>query len=1208
MLVTNSVSPGTGTYAADLTVTSAGTIAASNGPGVYLGNGTTLFNQGLIIGRGYYYKGNIGYARGGVSLYGAAYLNNAGTINGGPGAFYGLAESFGTANNTGTIIAVDGNGVDVGDGGTFTNSGLVSGGGVGLATGYVNAYMAPATIINTGTIEGGTGIDLNQGVSFTNTGLVTGQGFGVSSSGDNFTNDGTISGGSGISTDGGVITNAGTVIGGTVKGDYGMALSGASLTNDGFISGYIGINAAEGGTIVNNATIFDNEVGILLDGATSIINNGKIEGGMIGVQDNQAMATLTNAGFISGQSIGAIIGYKDVINNSGTIQGGFGVAAIGQGGVVNTGLIEGGTYAAAYLEFSTLINAGTITGVIGVDVHFAHENNQGTPTPSGPPTVITSGFIGGTKDAVLFNNTLSYGTLIIDAGAVFSGSIISIPTTNTMQFAANPGNAAETGTLGGFGTTVDGWATLQFDQGASFTIEGDAAGFSTGEKIVGFAKSDSIILDGFVVDAADTKYVSGVGLELTSTQGNRITLDITGSYATGNFVITSEAGKTDINVNGTASGPSGAITLSAAKPNTIISSPVVTYAAVGVFGIAGGYGASPRYLGATTSETVSAALFGPAGTQFTVQNKTLIESSLKDHYSAGIVLGAAGTVLNAGTIIAANGIMDFSSSGNAYLENTGKIFASFGIGIDLQGGGSGLNTGTIDADTTGIFITGGTYAYNSGTINARTGIAVAGSTASYIYNIGKINAATGNGKFNGTTGDGVDLVSGGLLNNARRGTITGLNGAYFGAAGTVYNYGTIQGRYTTVKGYYGGVPPNYGLLLTAGGVVYNYGFIGGTVGISGGIGTAVYNYKGARIIGASPSEKNGPNGYGVNVASGVVYNAGLIETRTGVAIGSGKVTNLGTIDGTYTGVKMQSGTLFDSGTIIGNDTINNFGPGEVGFGPGAIYFFSGYGPTRLILTPTARIEGAVDLNGAALELAADGKKIGTLAPPSWTLANPGDITIDSKAIWDFAGTFTFGAVSPVLNDGTIKEGANDLITIDGPIAGRGLIKLGKEALTLGGAVAATQKIKFTGTGETLALGDAPDFQGKIKKFAIGDTIDLTGVSLSSITGTQFSKGVLTIDAGASIALTFTSPSAFGSDVFLLTSDGTGTGITLAKPKFLSAPDAAVTTISMPGPDLPTLTPNHSSVVSGSTSFIAGHIATYLPQAMATSLPQMTLAH
>ncbi len=476
--------------------------------------------------------------------------------------------------------------------------------------------------------------------------------------------------------------------------------------------------------------------------------------------------------------------------------------------------------------------------------------------------------------------------------------------------------------------------------------------------------------------------------------------------------------------------PGEAVTLNPATISTTITTPINTY------GLVGTYGATP--------ELVGAALFGAPGTNFTVQNKTLIESDTSNSFAAGIVLAAAGTIQNTGTIIGANGIdiFDAGNTSGAYAENTSTIHATLGTGVYLQASGTALNTGIITAAATGENLAGGGYAYNSGTISAATGIALRGGTGNYAYNSGLISS----------TGDGILLA----------------------APGYVSNTGII-------------VASGDGIHLT------------------------------------------------VNASA---YNSGTIIAGTGVVLGAG-------------------GTFTDHGTItaLTGDAIS--------FATGAA--------NLLIIDAAAQFINPVNVGGGKLELQATPKTTGIFAAGQFT--NFTTIAIDKAATWDITGATTLATT--IINNGTIKESTTDTLTLTGALEGAGLLKLGKKPLTLDGPVAATQKIIFSGTNETLNLGAPSAFAGTIESFALGDTIDLTDIARSAITKSHFAGGVLTLtEASGKIKMTFASPASFGTEKLTLFKDGAGTGIKLnaaaalpavspwygaalpaARPSYASAPTA-----------------------------------------------------
>lgn len=587
-----------------------------------------------------------------------------------------------------------------------------------------------------------------------------------------------------------------------------------------------------------------------------------------------------------------------------------------------------------------------------------------------------------------------------------------------------------------------------------------------------------------------------------------------------------------------------AVTLTAAHRNVTITGTVDAYGAAGTY--VSDTGTLPE------SDKFDAAIFGPAGaTAFTIVNDGDITSNGTSAYGAGILLGSAGTITNAGTITAADGIAVFGTAKGADIINTKLINATIGFGVYLHAAGTVQNQGELIAGTLGIALGNGGKVTNSGTIKTTSqygdGIVVAGGKADYIHNTGLIEA----GRFGQAAG--ILLAGTGLVVNA--GTIEGSGGISLRAAGTARNTGEILAG------------EGFGIALYAGGTVTDSGYLGAATGIfiAGGAGdvTAAGTIRAEGGIfltdgGAVTSSASIVAIDGINLTGGLAKNSGLIKVsdngvitqqyaatldNTGTILAGnegarftagGTIINAGLISATAYGVVLTNGgTLFDTGTIEG--------------GSGAVYFVAN-ASNRLIISPTATFIGTVELNGGALNFAADGKKIGTFAPEDLQILNAGSITIDTGAIWEISGTFTNGTAGILINDGTLKEGANDLIAFNGPIEGTGLIELGKNPLTVASTVAATQKLEFNGTGESLVVGDAAAFHGKIEKFAAGDTIDLIGIPLGSITGTHFAGGILTIDeAGHTIKLSFVSPASFGSDVFVLTADGQGTAITLETP-------------------------------------------------------------
>jgi hypothetical protein len=616
-------------------------------------------------------------------------------------------------------------------------------------------------------------------------------------------------------------------------------------------------------------------------------------------------------------------------------------------------------------------------------------------------------------------------------------------------------------------------------------------------------------------------------------------------------------------------------------------------------------------------------------------------------------LAGAGTILNAGTVSAEIGVLFYGIGG---LKNTGKIiaqeigfdatsplanvynaglitvsdsqFADFGggatyiaTGVVLHNSGNVTNaaTGTIAAPLgIGVFLTGPATVTNAGTITGAD-LGIDAATIATLQNSGFI-AATGTQFTNrGTTyGDAaVVLHQGGRFTNAATGTIaaplsTGV--ANLSGLATIGNAGTIDAEFGIIFGGAGSLK-NTGKIIAGGlGVElttslvsgYNAGFISISQGQFTHGGTtypaaAIAMLQGGNFTNAAAGTITAAHADAIAAlaAPATISNAGKLAGIIGIYTqAGGTITNTGIIDAPTAGIIMkQGGTIIDTGTISIAAT-----------GFAAIYFKPG-DTDRLVIDAATKITGTVDGGGGILELAADGTKIGTFTPAEEQQFGGFDsLVIDPKAIWAFTGNAQDQSIN-LTNNGTIDETGTDQLTIDQTLLGTGLIELDKTPLTLNGPVAAGQTLKFTGTAETLALGDSNSFAGKIDNFTLGDTIDVTDLHPSDITATHFAGGVLTLSESAgSVTITFASPASFGNDVFVLTGTAAGTAITLKKPPMTiqtpTTPPAA-TTLDPPPPIGATTTATPDPL-SGLTMTAPFGIATALLHPTPTTLPAITL--
>jgi hypothetical protein len=1090
--------------------------------------------------------------------------------------FTGTIDAYGTIkpNDVTQDAAVYG---PVGTDFTLLNTGLIeSVNKVGVfATGVV--LDAPGTIKNTGSIidDGGVSIlGTAAGADIYNAMLIQ------------------ATGGYGIYVEGNAtIVNAGLVLSAVSAGDAGILLErdGGSVTNTGTITGADGINFFDfkstgvptayvhnTGTItaydtrsggyngLDAGNFYHYGVAIYSIIAGEVVNAGIISANKIAIAFSISAATILNRGIIEDSAgDGVYLAAGGTVTNSGLINVPGAQRNINSHHqtFISTGIIilGGGT-----IENAT---SGTILAANGIGIEL--DNTNTTPKPG---AVVNAGTI------------LAASGIEFDAKGTMTNTGVIIATDHgfvaedPVGIGVNKGLIEATAASFVYNATTYTAAAVNLQQGGSFRNE--AAGrviAAAGDAVLVNAKgsvSNAGTIDGgngivFNETTAASAFVANAGLiEAYST------VDVTGNFYNafvryGVGVYANAAGSIDN--TGTIAGNHVGIVFNG--PVSDKGGRVYNYGDIsGQTGIYGVYTTIDNFHGGTITGT-------SYGVQFNGDGYV---------YNAGLITGTCGVLLPGGnvtnfgtvtgtsiaigngpdsvpiTIINDGVISETSTSGTAIqtifgltLTNQSSGTISGGNGLYVGNGPANItNAGLISVDGLAIELRLGGLVTNTGTISGGSGISDPTSPGLIIDNAGLIRAT-------GTRGDAIVLGLGGYVTNAAGGTIVtayqGSGIALYGR-GAAYNDGSINAG-------------QFGILLAGnGGVALNYAVISAsTFGIdSRASNDAVYNLAGGTVTAGNT---------GVLLqAAGYVYNDGLI-TADSVALElrlGGTVNNAGTIDG-HVGVSLAAGgTLIESGKLVGAAY--------------AAYFEAGHTATsRLILSPKAVINGTVNLNGAALELAADGKKIGTFAPESQQFLNAGSITVDSKAIWDFAGTFTNGSTSVFTNDGTIEAGKG-LLSFNGPIIGTGLIEIGKKILTIDSTVAATQKLVFTGTAETLALGDPQDVAAKIEDFSIGDTIDLENFADSNIR-TYFAKGILTLtNDTASLTLTFANPASFGIDIFGLTGAGPDSTLTLVKSKA-----AIVTPTSQT--ESPTSLPDLATVYAAPTQTNAAALS-----AMAMSMP------
>ena len=499
-------------------VEESGGIFGNGGAGIYLTQGGSVANSGVIYG---YYNG--------VEVYGAAgsvvnsgnitggntdgvYMDlggsvtNRGTISGGQNGV-AIVGDVGTVYNNGNIIGTNRDGVYLGAGGTVYNdtNGIISGGLYGveitnstpIILGAVAPHIveAPSYIVeNYGSISGATrdGVRLRSGgnVFNGNSGSISGNLDGVH-----------ISGGSGQ------VDNLGSIIG--QYGD-GVRLDAGGIVNNGYFNYYddYGSGTISGGQNGVNITGGNGDVYNYYGSITGVNNNGVNLGAGGSVWNAYSNYSGSISGGQNGVSITGGNGYvNNYVYNNGTITGtnNDGVY-LGNGGTVyNYATISGGQngveiYNPIIMEVApqvapkysdgpewTVYNdyAGSISGVAhdGVWLHNGGSvYNNGTISGGWYGVEISGG------NGYVYNDT--NGTI-----NGYGRSGVRLRSGGTVDnYGSIYGNhdgvhiSGETGTVNNYGTiTGDGDNGIQLDNGGSVNNSGYINGSTDGIRVYGGA-------------------------------------------------------------------------------------------------------------------------------------------------------------------------------------------------------------------------------------------------------------------------------------------------------------------------------------------------------------------------------------------------------------------------------------------------------------------------------------------------------------------------------------------------------------------------------------------------------------------------------------------------------------------------------------------------------------------------------------------------
>jgi hypothetical protein len=450
-------------------------------------------------------------------------------------------------------------------------------------------------------------------------------------------------------------------------------------------------------------------------------------------------------------------------------------------------------------------------------------------------------------------------------------------------------------------------------------------------------------------------------------------------------------------MSGTLSGNiTSVVTLTPAHSSVSVVGTVNAYGHIGTYSI--------NYNNTLTPINFSAALFGPGNDLYTVNNSGLIEShaTTATFFDAGIFLAEAGTVVNAGSIIAASGVAidGVSNSSGALVVNTRLIEGTVGVGAALFTGGMVQNSGTITGANSGVIFD----TYQAGTVtNTNTGTITSAQRAvqlnggGVVSNAGLISGTQGGINEQGA-GTGIVLNSGLIT---QTGTTIGSYGGYAAVNFDEYHTAALGDAVSNASG--GVIHGQYGVKFDLNGSYSSPGSMTDTVMNAGLIqGTslaAIVDWAGTLLVGNAGSIISAQHALGTNTAiAGIVAGnvggvdntiGGVISGDWGIRLNSGEVINQGSIAGwtaptgtigSYAGIYiMNGGTLLNeagghvtgaSGIRVNGGGVDNYvsNAGVIGAAKGAgVYLYQGGLVTNsgTIIGPHHGVVATVDGHEAA---------------------------------------------------------------------------------------------------------------------------------------------------------------------------------------------------------------------------------------------------
>ena len=605
-----------------------------------------------------------------LALNGGAAIANTGAVNlaaSGAGLVLGANETIGSLTGVaGTTVALGGSTLRVGDSGSTTFAGVLSGTG-GLTkqgTGTLtlsgaNTYSG-ATTVNTGTLALGAAERIRNQSAVTVAGGATFNLAGFAETVGSIGGAGDVTLGAGTLAAGG--NNTSSVYSGVISGTGGLVKEGTGTLTLSGANTYTGATAVSAGTLaLGAAERIDNQSAVTVAGG----------------------ATFNLAGF--GETVGSIGGAGNVALGAGTLTAGgdntssmFSGVMSGTGGLVKQGtgtltLSGANTYGG-----STTVNAGTLA-ILG-----------GAAIADGSAMVMSGGILSLIADEAV--GSLA-GTSNVALGA------------NTLAVGGNNASTLYSGVIGGTGgLTKQGTGTLILSGANTYT---GATAVSAGTLALGAAEridNQSAV----TVAGGATFNLAGFGETVGSIGG-------AGNVALGAGTLTAGGDNTSSMFSGVMSGTGGLIkrgtgTLTLSGTNTYSGATMVKAGTL-----------------ALSDAELSGVIINESAT--TVSGMSLVSGGVQSSGALDLKSGASLTVSGTGfdwqggTLVGGGNL---TVQGGAPFRVTGSTVHTLNgpaitlANLDITGGSLNLQAGTVNVSDTITVGSGTTLASQGATINAPT--------------------------------------------------------------------------------------------------------------------------------------------------------------------------------------------------------------------------------------------------------------------------------------------------------------------------------------------------------------------------------------------------------------------------------------------------------------------------------------------------------